>query len=117
MLQYRETHNRHTSALTTKTLKYRHTFTAETHSNKIQSRAHKPRLTDSKLGHTHETRGHGATAGGRLRSLPALRPTQRLQTLRSSRPTDSHKQFDNHSPRSHSTSTRPAPGHWGGQVA
>lgn len=47
MLQYRETHNRHTSALTTKTLKYRHTFTAETHSNKIQSRAHKPRLSDS----------------------------------------------------------------------
>ena len=44
-------------------------FTAETHSN-TESRTQTETLR-LKLGHTHETRGHGATAGGRLRSLPA----------------------------------------------
>lgn len=116
MLQYRETHNRHTSALTTKNTQIQtHVHSRDTFKYRV---AHTNRDSQTQTGtHTRNTRAR--CNGGRETAVPPgrSRPAQRLQTLRSSRPTDSHKQFDNHSPRSHSTSTRPAPGHRGGRVA
>ena len=81
----------------TKTLKHRHTFTADTFKYRV---AHTNRDTRTQAGtHTRNTRAR--SKAGRETAVPPgrSRPTPRLQTLRSSRPTDLHKHFDNHSSR------------------
>ena len=68
MLQNRGTHDRQTSALRDKNSQTR----THVHSRDIQTESRTQTETlGLKLGHTHETRGHGPRRGGRLRSLPA----------------------------------------------